>query len=84
MAQEAAADGLLDAEDLRATVLELRSEYASTLHALGLEAAQLPDPALDTPPPRRVASSYQARGRKQCSTLAAWLLMRALFAAAGS
>jgi hypothetical protein len=57
VAQEAAADGLLDADELAATVAELRAEYGVALSALGLETSQVPDPGLDTPPPPRHAAA---------------------------
>lgn len=56
VAHEAFQDGLFTAEELEHTVGELRSEYEAALEALGVDAASLPDPSTDKPPPPRPAS----------------------------
>jgi len=56
VAHEAFQDGLFTAEELEHTVVELRSEYEAALEALGVDAASLPDPSTDVPPPPRPAS----------------------------
>ena len=45
VAAEAAADGLLSPAELAETVSELRSTYAAQLASLGVDAADVPDPA---------------------------------------
>ena len=59
---EAFQDGLFTAEELAATVGELRAEYVAALAALGVDAASLPDPTTDPPRPASRTDMFKVCG----------------------